>query len=853
MEKQVALWDAFPIYGYEGRSLISKEKGCVTIPLKLELPEVFTLDSSEYSILQELFFNIIEVMGANTLFHKQDFFLRENYRPIKERLQGDFLERANEHHFEGRPFLNAGHYLYISYVPKNYIKYSSRRANSFLDKNRDFYLNNTLPSEYINTQILSEFENRVESVNDLINSSGLVRSKILDYDQLFSESGLYSQYFGLSQDSQGLSDIDFGDNSLWVGEKRGQFFTLENLEQFTKEQVSTHELYGKYTTKYNRFPIGNLFSLGFKIPHEHIINQYIYVPDQEKVLKQFRKKAQRFIQFGNGRKDDGNAIYADQIYEYNRDILENHKETIFYHLNVMGFTDQKEAFGQMGNSIMAAFKKLKINAKRNNIDRKNLFFGGVPGNGIGISSDLYLPMSSDMASSLLYFEGAYKDPTLAIDGLRLVDRISGRPLTVSVYREPEEKDWIFNRGMLVASGSGGGKSYVANHYIASELRQGAEAVIMEDGNSYDRITEVFGGTVLQHDNDLPFTFNPFLLDKHDVVRNGAGDRVLSEGKLLFLVTLLKLITGDGKGKSNNPLTGEVGKTVFEILITGYYACMWGKENPHFKFDTFFGYCRTNLAALLEQSGIARDVFDPNVLLFLLEKYYRNGARGNLLNKEDDRITRLSSEKVVYFKLGKLIDNELLFPITALMVMDVFNKKLNDPAKLSINKIMAVDEAWKALDRPELVEYFNSQSRMARKFGGQPIFISQKVDDFIASKVIKNAIVVNSHIKVFLDMRDFAKSFDNIQSIMGLGEKQKQLILSINKDLPEKRKLREVAFCWMDRVKVYGVETSLEEKCIYETNPTESGKIRKLHTENHNNWELTAKAYAFSSSPKKEAP
>lgn len=85
--------------------------------------------------------------------------------------------------------------------------------------------------------------------------------------------------------------------------------------------------------------------------------------------------------------------------------------------------------------------------------------------------------------------------------------------------------------------------------------------------------------------------------------------------------------------------------------------------------------------------------------------------------------------------------------------------------------------------------------------------------------------------------------------MGLGEKQKQLILSINKDLPKDRKFREVAFCWMDKVKVFGVETSLEEKCIYETNPTENSKIRKLYTNNDNNWKLTAKAYAFESSSK----
>lgn len=103
MEKQVALWDAFPIYGYERRALISKEKGCLTVPLKLELPEVYTLDALEYGMLQELFSNIINVLGPNRLLHRQDFFLQENYTPNSQRLRGDMLERANEK--KGRSFL----------------------------------------------------------------------------------------------------------------------------------------------------------------------------------------------------------------------------------------------------------------------------------------------------------------------------------------------------------------------------------------------------------------------------------------------------------------------------------------------------------------------------------------------------------------------------------------------------------------------------------------------------------------------------------------------------------------------------------------------------------------------------
>ncbi|KAB5484232.1 TraG family conjugative transposon ATPase [Flagellimonas hadalis] len=849
MERIVDMMDVFPIYGYERNSLISKEKGCLTIPLRLELPEVFTLDQRDYNALNGLFFNIIDILGPNMILHRQDHFFEERYGPIPQRLNGDFMEIGNERYFEERPFLRAEHYLFISLVPTGYYKYGPTRVNSFLSKKRDFFLDRTIPKEFLDRDLLLDFEAKVESVSNLLNGSGLIRSEVMGYDALLHEGGLYAKYFSLSASNKNLPDIDFSNNSIKIGEKQARFFTVENLDQFTKEYLGPYELYGKFTTQHNRFPVGNLFSIGFKIPHEHIINQYIYIPEQEKALKGLRKKAKRFDQFGNGKKDDSNGIYADQIREFNTDILENHKEIVFYHLNVLGFNNTDRNHGKMCSAVADGFKKLKINAKENNIDRKNLFFAGIPGNAVGLPSDMYMPMSSDMAASLVYFEGGYRDGSQGIDGLRLIDRVCGRPLSVSVYREPERNHWIFNRGMLIASGSGGGKSYVANHYIASELRQGAEAIIIEDGNSYERITMVFGGTIIEHDDKRPFTFNPFKLDSYDTIEKDDGSRALTEGKVLNLVTLLKLITGDDRGVFGDTMSNEVKNTVLENLLPGYYSHMWETGNTDFRFDSFYEYCQEHLKVLVGAKRISKEVFDPDVFLFLLEKYYKGGPRERLLNREDERIARLGEERLVYFKLGKLIDNELLFPITALMVMEIFDKKLLDKDKLPINKMMVVDEAWKALSRKEFEDYFNSQSRMARKYGGQPIFISQKVDDFIASEVIKNAIVVNSHIKVFLDMGDFENAFEDIQEMMGLSEKQRQSILSLNRDLPLDRKYREVAFCWKDRVKVYGVETSLVEKCIYETNPMESHKINELHKKNHNNWELTAKDYSLLPSQK----
>ena len=841
MEKGINLLDAFPIYGYETPILVSKERGCLSIPLQLELPEIYTLDSKDYLNLNRMVSGILEILGENCLLHKQDLFFGENYSMDRQRLERDFFETEDELYFKDRPFLEHRCYLAIHKVPKNYIGRTPLGANSFLKKERRFYGQNHVPEEYLDEGVMADFEARVGAVNDLINDSGLMTSRILDFEELFGRAGYYDSYLETGYGEGTGKDIDFSDNGLRVGDKQGQYFTLENLDQFSKENMAFHEYFGKYSTGDNLFPIGNLFSLGFKIPQEHIINQYIYIPEKEKAMAKLRSKAKRLNKYARNKKGDKNSTYRDQIYDFQQHTLNEHKELVYYHLNVLGLSDTKKSFRSMCNTVKSAFRKLGIRAKENTVDRKNLFFGGILGNGIGLSSELYSPFSSDMAASLWYFEGGYKNRLHGPHGLRMVDRATGKPILVSLYKEPETKDWIFNRGMLIASGSGGGKTFYANAYLFSEYREGAEILILENGNSYDKLLDYLDGVVIENDDQNPFTFNPFVLDSVDSVDKG-GEKVLTEHKLTQLIALVYLLLGQqGNGKEDghdDPVT----KTIIELLVQRYYREQLGKSHPEYSFNTFYDHTSKCLGPLMDAKGIRKEVFDPNVFLLLLGKYAHDGPRGYLLNSRDPRISRLSHERLVYFKLGNLINNEQLFPILAFLMIDVFDKKLKDPKKLSLNKILNVDEAWDLFDNPIMASYFDAQSRMARKFGGQPIFISQKVSDFVKSKFIGKTIVVNSHIKVLLDLGEFGNSFEEIQQVLGLNEKQKQLILSNNKDLPIGRKLREMAICWKDRVKVFGLETSLPTKCLFETNPNEKAKINRLHKKHGHIWERTANAY-----------
>ncbi|MFX0557193.1 TraG family conjugative transposon ATPase [Maribacter sp. CXY002] len=837
----LSLKHAFPIYGYESPILISKEKGCLCIPLELKLPEIFSLDKNDYAKFNRLFSNIISTLGENTLVHKQDLFFTDRYKLDQTRIDRDFFESEDELHFTNRPFLNHRSFLGLHLVPKNYFKSNPLGANGYLKKVKNGLFDRIISKEYSDKTVLEAFRLKAMAINQLINESELLSSTIVNFEHLFEKDGYYSNYLEATFEEGAGVDIDFENATLFNGKKQGQFFTLENLDQFETEAIFDHSYYGKYHSDEHPFPIGNLFSLGFKIPYEHIINQYIYLPPKEAGINNLKKRTKRLNKYANNRKGDKNSIYRNQIQQFEQNLIEEHQELVYYHLNVLGYAEHHDDFGMMCNTIKSAFKKIGVHVKTNSVDRKNLFFAGILGNAIGISSELYSPMSSKMAASLLYSEGGYKNPVHGLHGLRMIDRATHKPLLVSLYREPEKNHWIFNRGMLIASGSGGGKTYFANAYLYAEYREGAEVIILENGNSYDKLTGYLDGVTIEHDDDRPFSFNPFVLDEQDYHMN-QNNLQLGEHKLTQLIVLLKLILGHQNSDKNTTSNSIIQQTIFERLISGYYQESKDKNQSDYGFNSFYSYCVEALPVLLRKHKINPQTFDSNTALMILGNYAEGGPREYLLNSKDERISKLTEERWIYFKLGNLIENQQLFPIISFLLMDVFNKKLKDPKKLSINKILNVDEAWNLFDNEIMAQYLNAQSRMARKYGGQPIFISQKVDDFITSKHIGKTLVVNSHIKVLLDMAEYSNDFDDIQEILGLTAKQKQMVLSLNKDISEKRKYREIAICWKEKVGVYGLETSISTKCLFETNPNEKALINSLLEKNKNDWKKTALHY-----------
>ena len=121
-----------------------------------------------------------------------------------------------------------------------------------------------------------------------------------------------------------------------------------------------------------------------------------------------------------------------------------------------------------------------------------------------------------------------------------------------------------------------------------------------------------------------------------------------------------------------------------------------------------------------------------------------------------------------------------------------------------------------------------------------------MEDIISSPIVKGTIINNSDCKILLDQRKYVNKFDEIQSLLGLTDKERAQILSINLANSPSRKYKEV---WIGiggtQSAVYATEVSPEEYYTYTTEETEKLEVMRLTRKLGGNIELAIKQLAES--------
>ena len=217
-------------------------------------------------------------------------------------------------------------------------------------------------------------------------------------------------------------------------------------------------------------------------------------------------------------------------------------------------------------------------------------------------------------------------------------------------------------------------------------------------------------------------------------------------------------------------------------------------------------------------------FNINNLLTTLKQYYRGGRYDFLLNS--DKNIDLLSKRFIVFEIDQVKDNKDLFPVVTIIIMEAFINKMR--RLKGIRKMILIEEAWKAIASANMADYIKYLYKTVRKYFGEAIVVTQEVDDIISSPVVKESIINNSDCKILLDQRKYMNKFDQIQALLGLTEKEKSQILSINMANNPSRLYKEV---WIGlggtQSAVYATEVSAEEYLAYTTEETEKVEVYRL--------------------------
>ncbi|WP_162054698.1 TraG family conjugative transposon ATPase [Pontibacter pamirensis] len=788
-----------PVYKVEHGCILSRQ-GDVTLAYEVTLPEIFTLSGKDYEAFHHALVRAIRLLPRHSVFHKQDWFVEAAYQADYTREDMGFLSRASERFFHERPYFEHSCYIFITKKPGDR-KPASSLFSSLLRRN-------LAPAQTLVPRLYMDFLDQAGQFARVLSDSGFAKLRRLTGEELTgtaSRAGVLERYCGLLPEGSPplLQDIAF-DTGIRVGEKLCQLFTLSDAEDLPA-LCGSRVNYDKYSTDRSKCSTGFASPLGQLLPCNHILNQYIFLSDVPQALKRLESRRLRLQSLSAYSRE--NAIARDATQDFLNEAIGQQRLPVKAHFNVLAWTDDPGKGKELRNAVSSAMAQLDATPRLETLGGPQIFWAGLPGNAADFPLNDTFDTFLEQACCFLNMETSYRS-SLSPVGLRLGDRLTGKPVHVDISDEPVKQGVCTNRNKFILGPSGSGKSFFTNHLVRSYHGQGSHIVLVDVGHSYRGLCDLVNGYYFTYDEKNPIRFNPFYI--------GGGTELDTEKKESIKTLLLALWKKDAEAFSRSEYVA------LSNALEMYYHLLRAKPEVFPCFDTFYEFVRETFSSRLRAERVREKEFDIDNFLYVLRPYYGDGEFGYLLNAREN--LDLLSERFIVFELDNIKDHPILFPVVTIIIMEVFISKMR---KLkNVRKVILIEEAWKAIAKEGMAEYIRYLFKTVRKFYGEAIVVTQEVEDIISSPVVKQAIINNSDCKILLDQSKYLHRFDGIQELLGLTEKEKALVLSINKANDPLRRYKEVFISLGGTLsKVYRTEVSLEEYLAYTTEESEKVKVQ----------------------------
>jgi len=810
------LAERLPILEVAADCIVSK-MGDITIALEAEKPEIFTLGKDDYDHLHLAYTKALKVLPVGTIFHMQDLYRKDRWAASSPTGAKSFLAKSSDRFFDGRPYLRHECRIYLTLKP------AGRRAVS--SASSGLLRSVLVPADTLDAALIQSFEDSVNQFTRILTDSGMLKLRRIRTAELVStakQTGIIERYCYLSEEEGPpvIRDIDLG-QPLRVGEQECVLFSLADPAHLPGT-CAPRVTYGKFSSEKAPLPVGLTAGLGLLLPFNHISNLYIIIGDQSATLKRLEARRLRLQSLSKLSRE--NTVSMEATGAFLDEAVSQQRAAVKLHINLMAWTDDASEMKEITSSVSSAMAGLDAVAHIETVGAPQLWWAAIPGNAGELPENECLDTFLEQACCFIPFETNYRSSTSSF-GVRFGDRLTGRPVHVDMDVEARDRGWVQNGNLFILSGSGGGKSFLMNHLCRSYYDQEMHILIVDVGHSYQVLCRLLGGYYFTYEEANPIRFNPFYL--------APGETFDTEKKESLKSLLLALWKKSEEGHQRSEYVA------LSNAIQAFYDGVRERPELFVCFDCFYEFMSSEYVKLLREQGVKAKEFDVENFLYVLRPYYRGGEFDYLLNAREN--LDLLQERFIVFELDNIKDHPILFPIVTLVIMEVFLSKMR--RLRGVRKMIVIEEAWKAIASAGMAENIRYWVKTLRKFMGKLALVSQEVEDMISSPIIKQAIINNSDIKILLDQSKFANRFDEIQALLGLSDKQKAEILSINKGHDADRPYKD---CWIGlgpaHSRVYRLETSLEEYLAYTSDQGEKVRLEE-YAARHGGWRAGIEALA----------
>ncbi len=793
-----------PIWKVENNTMLSMQ-GDMSIGFSVELPETGTLSADQFEALHQALVKAVRVLPPNSILHKMDWFVRDHVAANFERYaaaeKAEILSRASENHFNERPYLSHQCYIFLTQQPLN------RRASS--SSYSGILRKSVVPVGTKDERLLKTFLSACGQFERILLDSGLVGLHRLSDDELAgtaNRAGIIERYcFLLGENQQPMiRDVHIADG-MRVGDMPVEMYTLsdaQHLPGYCGSRIS----YDKYSTERTKYSVGFASPLGLLLDCNHLYNQYLFIGDAQQTIKKLEAKKLRLQSLSGYSRE--NAISRDAVNDFLNEAIVTQKLPIKAHFNVLCWADNDTGAAELKNKVGSAMAQIDAICKQETDGAPQIWFAGIPGNAADFPMNDAFDTFAEQACCFLNTETSYRS-SLSHFGIRLAERQSGRPVHVDLSDEPMKRGWTTNRNKFIIGPSGSGKSFFTNHLLRSYYEQGTHVVIIDVGHSYKGLCDLVDGYYFTYREEAPIRFNPFYI--------GEGDVLDTEKKESIKTLLLALWKKDDETYTRSEYVA------ISNALTLYYAHLEKNPSVFAGFNSFYEFLMEEYLQVLEDGKVSSRNFDMQNFLYVLNPYYKGGEFDYLLNATEN--LDLLHERFIVFEIDTIKSHPILFPVVTLIIMEMFISKMR---KLKgVRKLICVEECWKAIATAGMADYLKFLYKTVRKFYGEAVVVTQEIEDIISSPIVKQAIINNADCKILLDQSKYQNKFDQVQELLGLTDKERAQILSMNKANDPKLKYKEVFISLgSQQSKVYRTELSLEEYLTYSTEEKEKMKVQQ---------------------------